>query len=454
MAEAVASGAVRLTIVALIFALAAVVAAPVSVQAQIFFAARPHPQFSVTPLFIVANVASGAPDVPVDVIFSVAIPPTRSALELEQDLFLLWPGEVVPGEVVPTDIAKTGIDLPADVSAQMAVIAEGRLPLRAQSHFETTETETIATGAPFITVVRTGGPLGLSPAATYIRIPWNPRLVNQAWLVSVRLTAKSLIKPMLATWIARTVSGSRSLVALGVNDVDSPAMFSMYYWQRDHVVPVQSPARLVINFARADRLAIDAMFPPEARRQRSPSLETTDVVSLFLKPAEGLAPQVLRVEFGYFSGLQSWGPILIPALFFALGNVAGVLVRNVAERLWRRLAGRVQLGPRRASAGDRATGAVISRDLLAAIVPGETTYDEVLRLCGPEREEREDLGTRGRKTLIYRGQRDVPRRQWASRWLATVSHWDVERHEVEIVLENDVVRDIQVRVGRTRLTQP
>ena len=60
MAEAVASGAVRLTIVALIFALAAVVAAPVSVQAQIFFAARPHPQFSVTPLFIVANVASGA----------------------------------------------------------------------------------------------------------------------------------------------------------------------------------------------------------------------------------------------------------------------------------------------------------------------------------------------------------------------------------------------------------
>ena len=438
----------RLRIVAFILILATVFA-PASAQAQVFFSARPHPEFAVTPLFVVAKVASNAADVPVEVIFSVAIPPARSALDLQQDLYLLW-----PGEVVATETAKTGIDLPADVAAQMSVIAEGRLPLRAQRHYETAEAETIATGAPFITVVRTGGPLGLSPAATYIRIPWSPQLVNQAWLVSVQLTAKGLVKPKPTTWLGRTVSGTRSLLALGLNDVDSPAMFAMYYWQRDHVVPVQSPARLVINFARADRLAIDAMFPPEARRERSPSLETTDVVSLFLAPAQSLAPQVLRVEFGYFSGLQSWGPILIPALFFALGNVAGVLVRNVAERLWRRLAGRVQVGRRSASAEDLESGTVISRDRLVAIVPGESTYEDVLRVCGREVEEREDLGTRGRKTLIYRGRRDVPHRQWAWRWLATVSHWDVERHEIEIVLENGVVQDIQVRVGRARLAQP
>jgi hypothetical protein len=31
-----------------------------------------------------------------------------------------------------------------------------------------------------------------------------------------------------------------------------------------------------------------------------------------------------------------------------------------------------------------------------------------------------------------------------------VSHWDVERHEVEIVVDNGIVQDIQVRVGRSR----
>ena len=32
--------------------------------------------------------------VTVDVLWSLEIPPTRSALELEQDLYMLWPGEV------------------------------------------------------------------------------------------------------------------------------------------------------------------------------------------------------------------------------------------------------------------------------------------------------------------------------------------------------------------------
>jgi hypothetical protein len=244
------------------------------------------------------------------------------------------------------------------------------------------------------------------------------------------------------------------MLTLAFNDVGSPAMFTMYYWQRDHMLPVTSPARLVANFAGADRLAIDAMFPPAARRELSPSLETTDVVSLFLSPAEGLMPQVLRVEFGYFSRLQSWGPVLIPALFFALGNGAGVLVRSVAERLHRRLAGRLQFGRRRVSAPGLDTGTVIPREQLAAIVPGETTYEELLRLCGSEMEEREDLAMPRRRTVVYRGRRDVPHRRWGWSWLATVSHWDVERHEVEITLENGVVQDLQVRLGRSRSAPP
>ena len=231
-------------------------------------------------------------------------------------------------------------------------------------------------------------------------------------------------------------------------------MFAMYYWQRDNLLPVTSPARLVASFAGADRLAVDQMFPPATRREPSPSRPTTDLVSLFLTPADGLTPQVLRVEFGYFSRLQSWGPVLIPALFFALGNAAGGLLRGFAEQLYRRLGGWLQFGRQRASASELDTGTVISRARLAAIVPGETTYEEVLRLCGTEREEREDLATPRRKTLVYRGRRDVPHRRWARSWLAAVSYWDVEQHEVEITVEDGVVQNLQVRIGRVRSRRP
>ena len=88
----------------------------------------------------------------------------------------------------------------------------------------------------------------------------------------------------------------------------------------------------------------------------SETLDKTDTVSLFLDRSEGLQPQVLTIQFGYFSGLQSWAPILIPALFFALGNGAGVLVRNVAERLSKRWSGRLQFGSVKESPKVRTTG--------------------------------------------------------------------------------------------------
>ena len=430
---------------AAVLSVVALLTATGRVEAQALFASHPRSGLVVGPLFVVANLASDAADVPVEVIFSLMIPSDRSALDLEQDLYLLW-----PGEVTGTD-STGGITLPADVAAQVTVVAGGHLRLQAQRHYETpADTEVMATGAPFVSVVRTGGPLGRSPAATYIRIPWNPRLANQAWLMSVQFVAKGLVKPKPSTWLGRTVSGPRSTVTLGFNDVGAPAMFSMYYWQREHLLPVASPARLVANFARADHLAVDEMFPPAARREPSPSQPATDVVSLFLEPTEALTPQVLRVEFGYFSRLQSWGPILIPALFFALGNAAGALVRGFAERLSRRLSGWLQLGRQRASASGLDSGTVITRERLTAIVPGETTYEEVLRVCGSQVEVREDLALPRRKTLIYRGRRDVPHRQWAWSWLAAVSYWDVERHEVEIVVDDGLVQNIHVRVERAR----
>jgi hypothetical protein len=146
--------------------------------------------------------------------------------------------------------------------------------------------------------------------------------------------------------------------------------------------------------------------------------------------------------------------VVIPALFFALGNVAGVLIRAGVERLRRRLAGRVQVGRRWGGLVGRESGVVLSRERLAQIVPGETTYEDVVTRCGRPSEEREGLATPGRKTLTYRGRRDVPQRRWSWGWLATVSHWDVEYHEVEIAVEAGIVQDIQARVRRARMPDP
>jgi hypothetical protein len=419
-------------------------------HAQMFFANREHPEFTVAPLFIQAGTTPDARDASIDVLFSLAIPASRSPLEFEGDLFLLWPGEVA------SPARQGGADpvLAHAVEANgLAVVDEGRLPLLAQRHYEiATDAESIPGGAPYVTFVGTGGPLGITAPATYVRIPWNPKMVNQAWLIDLRFVAKGLITSKPVTWVSRTFSGPRYAVTLAYNDVSPRAMFSMYFPQRDRVIPVTDPARLIINFAKGDALGIDTIAPVSSRRGWSQSLESTQEVSLFLAPIEGLRPQVLTVQFGYFSRLQSWGPIVVPALFFALGNGAGVLARALSERIRRRWAGRVRVRPRGGRLG-REAGRLIPRDALARIVPGQTTREQILQLYGPASEEHEGLVGADRKTITYRGRREVPSRSWTLGWLTTIDHWDIEDHEVEITLERDVVKDIQVRLRRSWRTQ-
>jgi hypothetical protein len=102
----------------------------------------------------------------------------------------------------------------------------------------------------------------------------------------------------------------------------------------------------------------------------------------------------------------------------------------------------------------RALGTIVAPEKLDHIRPGITTYNEVVRLCGTDAEERRQLGAPHRRTLVYRGRRLVPQRRPIFAWLATVSHWDSEEHEVEIELDHDVVSDVQARVRRARLAQP
>src|SRR3970282_1048851 len=190
-----------------------------------------------------------------------------------------------------------------------------------------------------------GAPLGLTGPATYTRIPWAPEAANRVWLMDLRMTLNGLLKPKRVSWIEDLFWGPRHLISIGFNDVRPRAVFPIYLEHRDRVVRLAAdPSQLGVNFADADHLQIDGGFPRTRSRRLSESLESTEVVSLFLDKSEGLTPQVLTVQFGYFSGLQAWTPILIPLLFFILGNAAGPLLARVAMRLGKNVVSRVRVG--------------------------------------------------------------------------------------------------------------
>src|SRR5713101_2004845 len=77
----------------LVAVLALTGALPSAASAQIFLASKPHPDFAVGPLFVIANVS---PDlsVTVNISFSLTLRPGAAHVAMEQDLFLLWPAEV------------------------------------------------------------------------------------------------------------------------------------------------------------------------------------------------------------------------------------------------------------------------------------------------------------------------------------------------------------------------
>jgi hypothetical protein len=438
---------------ALAAALAVLVAAPGVAGAQVFLAANSEPGLSIGPLFVRASVGPEGGPVTVEVLWSLAIAPGRAGAP--PDLFLLWPGGVSADPAA----GRPDPELARYVEARgFGVVDEGRLPLLAQSvraMGRDVPPEPVPGGAPFVSFVRQGGPLGLTAPATYVRIPSTPRLADSRWMLNVRLTVPDLVRPRKASWVERVFWGPRYRVALGFHDLQNQALFSMYLEHRDRVVHLaEEPSQLLLNFTRADRVKIEEVSPPSAHRGLSETLENTEVVSRSLDPSEGLSPQVLAVQFGYLSRLQAWAPVLIPMLFFVLGNLAAVVVRQLAGRLGKRLAWQVWFGPPGTDGDGRQTGVILSRETLGRLVPGVTTGDEVRRICGPEVEHLEQLAAPGRRILLYRGRRVVPQRRRTLGWLATVRGWVAEEHEVEIELQDDVVRDVRARIRRTRLEQP
>jgi len=431
---------------------ALVCALPGAAGAQVFFAARPNPPFSLGPLLVRASIGPRPGPTPVDILWNLVPAPGRKDGIAAQDLYLLWPGAVTGEE----RSARPDPELARYVRAHgFAISGEGRLPLHAQNVNQMgrdQRPEPVGDGAPFVTFVREGGPLGPTAPATYIRIPWTPKLGDREWLLNLRLTLSDLVRPTKASWIETLIGGQRHLLSLSFHNVRGRGIFPLYLELRDRLISLSDdPAQLLIAFADADHLTIKEVSPPSSSRRRSAEQGGAETVSLPLDRSQGLTPQALTVQFAYLSRVQAWAPVLLPTLFFVLGNLAAVFVRAVADRLTRRFAGRVLFGPAAHGPADRQTGVILPRDMLARIAPGVTTYQEVRRLCGPDAEHLEMVSVPNRQTLLYRGRRAVPQQPRRFAWLTTVGHWDLEQHEVEIQFEGDVVSDVRAHVRRTRL---
>ena len=154
------------------------------------------------------------------------------------------------------------------------------------------------------------------------------------------------------------------------------------------------------------------------------------------------------MNYGYFTGGFEWRPIVISLLFLLVGNITGPVIVPLLKRLWRHLRARVDVG----SDPARERGAIVDGAALAKLRPGESTVEDVFRVCGTNYEEHRQQHLPGevRRVLRYRGERLVPHRSWRVGKVSHVRHWDMESHEVDVEIQNDRVADVQTRVRRAR----
>jgi hypothetical protein len=271
--------------------------------------------------------------------------------------------------------------------------------------------------------------------------------------MSLLMRVGGVIKPQQLRWYESVFTGERHQFSLSFNEVRDRPIFPMYAEHRDRAIRLaEAPAELVVHFTHAERLRIEQVYPPTSIRRLSETLESTEVVSLFMGSAEGIVPQHMTVHFGYFSRFQGLMLVLIPLLLLAAGPALGPTIARAMPGLVARMRGRLHLGA--SGAPPRAGGVVLAPDTLDRIVPGKTSREEVLRLCGTEVEEEERLEQPDHRVLIYRGWRAVPRTRRRMKWVATVEAWEIIAQETRIELARDVVKDVRVRIRRSRGPNP
>jgi hypothetical protein len=382
--------------------------------------------------------------------WSLTPPPHRSAADIKQDLYLLWPAELAeataPGPADPELIAYVE-------QRGFAVIGSGRLTLAGRDRLQM-GTGTPATPLPevasYVTFVRRTAPqLGVG---TFVKIPWTLKLADPLAVTVLAVTYRGLVTPKPATWFEEGFWGRRWVLSAGFGDLGALVLplYPLYFEQRDRVVRLAREFSLVVaNFADADHLRIEDIEPPSATRRAGRVRTGSEIVSMSLQPTEGVVPQLLKVQFSYFAGMIAWRPIVVSLVLLALGNVAGfiMLSRDVGRILRTRLHLRRPGEPEFA----RAAGGALPPAVADKIVPGSTTEDEVRALCGHPDEEGHRRGASMRRILIYHGVRRLARPGLALGRLATVAHWEEEHHELEIELDGARVSAVQSRVRRQRV---
>jgi hypothetical protein len=379
-------------------------AAPAAGHAQVFLASRPHPEFLIGPLFVVANVSPDSGPVTVNLSWSLTIKPGLRKADISQDLYLLWPAEV-------TEATAPGAAEPAllrEVEGRgFSVTGSGRLVLRSRDRMQVGTTalgEPLDVLASYVAYTRAGAQTG---SVTYIKIPWSPKLADQLAVVTLLLPLRGLITPKETTWLNEFFWGRRQVVTVGFGDLGPPVLglFSLYYERRDRVVHLAREYSLLIaNFGDSDHLKIEEITPATAVRRQSRVRAGGEVVALTLQPSQDVTAQSVRVQFHYFSGRINWRPVVISALILLVTNFAGVLM--FSTDMSRRIKRRRRARRRFAAVAASSNGNVPSRETLVTLIRVGTPYDEVVARFGRPDEEHERVTPPGRRTMIYRATND------------------------------------------------
>lgn len=420
--------------------------ATTDVAAQVFVSATPRPDIAIGPLFVGATAPSDFA-APVNVSVTWNIVQRQGSPAYEQTLALLWPSEIAAAT------ADGAVD-PALVnyveSRGFTSMSSGRLILRARSQSQLglpTPAEHLPVSASYVSFVRRDAPPQAGTGAL-IWVPHTPHLGDQRWVLNLTFPVRGMITPKPATWLEDVFWGRRNALALSWGDVGSITFYPLYHEHRDRIVPLaREYSRLLVSFPDADHLRIEAIEPSAAVRRGSRLRAGTETVSLPLNTVDA-APQTLKVQYAYYRGVFAWRPVLISLGLLVLGNLTGLLM--VSGRLSSLLRARLRV----AAGSNTREPRALTPERLAEIRPGQSTYDDVVRVCGQPDEQHHRLADGTRRTLVYRTTQRRPERGLRVGWLTTVRHWDIERYEVDIELDGKHVHDVVIHVRRSRARSP
>jgi hypothetical protein len=226
----------------LVLAALLLLAAAPAAEGQVFLASTPRPDFAIGPVFVSATVTPRHGPMIVTVSWGLVPARDRTAADIEQDLFILWPAEAVP------DPAPDAADpsLRAYVEARgFTVIGEGTVPLTARDRAKmgTREPDTpIGLRASFVSFVRQGA-ASRADTATFVKIPWSDRLADPQALMRIRIPVRDIVVPHEASWLEDLFWSQRYVASISYGDVGRLSLYPMYFEHRDRVVPLAPISR-------------------------------------------------------------------------------------------------------------------------------------------------------------------------------------------------------------------